>query len=181
MSKEIRRSCFLDFAHAYRTLIKREIINSNFTNMKIAHHFSRFAIVVTVIFSSCSKGEDVENPNATNDINLLNTADWIVSAKHVQHIIQGNLGGSFGTQAFSLQSPNELRWYLWFKHMSGYQDPIEIILNSQNAVVVNKPTGNTGTDFRPFKTIYGGNPGKRISRFPIPIILLCSRTIKILI
>lgn len=109
-----------------------------------------------VLLTSCKKDDD-DLTNTTKNITLLNTNDWKVVAQHAQPKTQGNLGGSFGTQAFSLQSPNELRWYLWFSHMSGYQDPIEIILNNQNAVVVNKPTGNTGTDFRPIKTIYSGN------------------------
>lgn len=123
--------------------------------MKAIQTLKTVVLGFTVLFSSCTKNQDVENPNTTNKINLLNGNDWIVSAQHAQHKVQGNLGGSFQTQAFSLQSPNELRWYLWFSHMTGYQDPIEIIFNKQNAVAVNKPTDGTGTDFRPIKTIYG--------------------------
>ena len=137
--------------HNYLT--KKRGNNSNFTMMKATQYFSRFAIVIAVMFSSCSKDDDIEHPNTTNNIQLLNTEDWTVAAQHAQPKTQGNLGGSFETQAFNMQSPNELRWYLWFKHMSGYQDPIEIILSNQNTVAV----GNTGTDFRPIKTIYVGD------------------------
>jgi len=41
--------------------------------------------------------------------------------------------------------------------MTGYQDPIEIVLNNQNAVIVNKPAGNSGSDFRDIKIIYGAD------------------------
>lgn len=116
----------------------------------------KMTILFTVVLMTSCKKDDEDLINTTNNINILNTQEWRVVAQHKQPKTQGNLGGGFETQNFSFQSPTELRWYLWFKHMSGYQDPIEIILNNQNAVVVNKPTGNTGTDFRPIKTIYGG-------------------------
>lgn len=124
--------------------------------MKVLSGLTLTILFTLVLLSSCKKNED-ESTNTANNITILNTNEWKVVSHHAQPKTQGNLGGGFETQAFSLQSPNELRWYLWFKHMSGYQDPIEIILNNLNTVVVNKPTGNTGTDFRPFKTIYGGD------------------------
>ena len=123
--------------------------------MKMIQYFSGVTIVLLILFSSCSKDNNLENPNTINNIQLLNTKNWIVSASHAPYKTQGNLGGSFQTQAFSLQSPSELRWCLWFEHMSGFQDPIEIILNNLNAVTVHTTAGNTGTDFRSIKTIYG--------------------------
>ncbi len=125
--------------------------------MKTIPYFSCFAIAIAVIFSSCTKGDDVENPNATNNINLLNTKDWTVAAQHAQQIIQGNLGGSFGTQAFSLQSPGELRLYLLFAAQTYLSDFTEIVLNNQNKVTVSKPAFGSSTDFREIKTIYGGD------------------------
>ncbi len=113
-------------------------------------------ILTTVFLSSCKKKDDV-NPNNPNNITLLNTNNWKVVAQHVQPKTQGNLGGSFGTSAFSLQKQGELRWYLYFYDMIGYQDPIEIVLNQQNEATVSKPTGNTGSDFRDIKTIYGAD------------------------
>lgn len=124
--------------------------------MKALQFLQITTLFTIVLLTSCKKVDD-GHTNTKENITLLNTNNWKVVAQHAQPKTQGNLGGSFETQAFNLQSPNKLRWYLWFKHMSGYQDPIEIILNNQNTVVVNNPTGSTGTDFRPFKTIYGGD------------------------
>lgn len=108
-------------------------------------------ILITGLFPSCNNDDD-SNPN---NITLLNTNKWKVVANHIEKKQQGVLGGAFGTIAFSLQKQNELRWYLCFSHMSGYQDPIEIVVNNQNVVTVTKPAGNTGSDFRAIKTIYG--------------------------
>lgn len=124
--------------------------------MKVLQVLKMIFLFTVVLLTSCKKDDD-DLTNTTKNITLLNTNNWKVVAQHTQPKTQGNLGGSFQSQAFNFQSPGELRWYLWFQHMSGYEDPIEIILNNQNAVVVNKPTGGTGTDFRPIKTIYGGD------------------------
>lgn len=35
--------------------------------IKTIQYFSRFAIVIAVMFSSCSKDDDVENPNNWTD------------------------------------------------------------------------------------------------------------------
>jgi len=114
-------------------------------------------VLTSVLLYSCEKGDDVINPNPDNpnNITLLNSNQWTVVANHIHKKQQGVLGGTFGTAAFSLQKEEELRWYLFFSHMTGYEDPIEIIVNNQNAVTINKPTANTGSDFRPIKTIYG--------------------------
>lgn len=113
-------------------------------------------VLTTVLLSSCQKDDDTNpNPDNPNNITLLNSNEWTVVANNVQKKQQGVLGGSFGTAAFSLQKQDELRWYLSFSHMTGYQDPIEIVVNSQNAATVNKPTGNISSDFRAIKTIYG--------------------------
>lgn len=125
--------------------------------MEIKNLLKATILALAIVLASCKKDQNNDKAGGANNISLLNTSEWKVVAKHAQKKIQGNLGGSFETQAFTMQSPTELRWYLWFKHMNGYQDPIEIILNNQNTVVVNQPTRNTGTDFRPFKTIYGGD------------------------
>ena len=98
-------------------------------------------VLTTVLLSSCKKDDDtIPNPDNPNNITLLNSNEWTVVANHIQKKQQGVLGGSFGTTAFSLQKVDELRWYLYFSHMNGYQDPIEIVLNNQNAVTINKPT-----------------------------------------
>jgi hypothetical protein len=109
-----------------------------------------------VLLTSCKKKDD-DLSNTTENINLLNTNEWGVVAKHAQPITQGNFGGHFGTQAFSLQSPNELRWYLLFAAQSYYSDFTEIVLNKQNIVTVSKPSTGSSTDFREIKTVYGGN------------------------
>jgi hypothetical protein len=113
-------------------------------------------VLTTVLLSSCKKDDDtIPNPDNPNNITLLNSNEWTVVANNVQKKQQGVLGGSFGTAAFSLQKQDELRWYLSFTHMNGFEDPIEIVVNSQNAATVNKPTGNMASDFRAIKTIYG--------------------------
>lgn len=119
-----------------------------------AIQFITTTVLASVLLSSCKKDDDI-NPNNPNNITLLNSNQWTVVANHIQKKQQGVLGGTFGTTAFSLQKQDELRWYLYFSHMSGYQDPIEMVVNNQNAVTVNKPTGNAGSDFRDIKTIYG--------------------------
>lgn len=120
--------------------------------MKIFNLFSIVVLATIVLLSSCKPDEDID-PNNPNNITILNTNQWSVVANHIEKKQQGVLGGSFVTQAFSLQKAGELRWFLWFRHMTGYQDPIEIVVNNQNAVTVNKPTGSN--PFRPIKTIYG--------------------------
>ncbi len=116
------------------------------------------ALFITVLLSSCKKEDDVvPNHDNPNNITLLNTSQWTVVASHIQKKQQGNLGGRFGTSAFSLQKQDELRWYLYFSHMTGIQDPIEIVVNNQNAVTVTKPPGNMASDFRDIKTIYGAD------------------------
>jgi hypothetical protein len=124
--------------------------------MKAIPSFSILALVIAALLSSCSKDDDI-NSNHPNNITLLNTNQWKVVANHIRKKQQGVLGGGFYTQAFSLQKPGELRWYLYFAHMSGYQDPIEIVLNNQHVATVNMPTGNMASDFRPIKTIYGAD------------------------
>lgn len=99
--------------------------------MKALHFLQITTLFTIVLLTSCKKVDD-GLPSTTKNITLLNTNYWKVVAQHVQPKPQGNLGGSFETQAFNLQSPNKLRWYLWFKHIAGYEDPIEIILNNQN-------------------------------------------------
>ncbi|MBL7837524.1 MAG: hypothetical protein JNM67_08410 [Bacteroidetes bacterium] len=121
-----------------------------------AIQFITMTALTAVLLSSCKKDDDISpNPDNPSNITLLNSNEWTVVANNVQKKQQGVLGGSFGTAAFSLQKQDELRWYLYFSHMTGYQDPIEIVINNQNTVTVNKPTGNTGSDFRDIKTIYG--------------------------
>ncbi|MVZ60454.1 hypothetical protein [Sphingobacterium humi] len=126
--------------------------------MNIFNILKMTLLAFTVTLFSCTKDDGVEiNPNNPNKVTLLHSNQWTTVAQHTQPKTQGNLGGSFQTQTFRMQSPTELRWYLWFTHMSGYQDPIEIILNNQNTVAVNKPSGTTGSDFRSIKTIYGAD------------------------
>lgn len=122
--------------------------------MKTTQHFTLLIILFAVLYS-CKK-DDI-NPDNLNNITLLNSNQWKVVASHIQKKQQGALGGGFGTTTFSLQKQDELRWYLYFTDMSSYQDPIEIVVNNQNIVTVNKPIGNTSTDFRPIKTIYGSD------------------------
>lgn len=118
--------------------------------------FITMTVLTTVLLSSCKKDDDtIPNPDNPNNITLLNSNEWTVVANNVQKKQQGVLGGSFGTAAFSLQKQDELRWFLYFTHMSGFQDPIEIVVNSQNAVTISKPIAKTASDFRAIKTIYG--------------------------
>ncbi|MFV0605038.1 MAG: hypothetical protein ACK5NK_04270 [Niabella sp.] len=124
--------------------------------MKALQYFSVLVLVFAILLSSCNKDDDT-NPDNPNNITLLNTNQWKVVANHIQKKQQGVLGGRFGTAAFSLQKQDELRWFLYFTHMSGYQDPIEIVLNNQNVATVNMPTGNMASYFRPIKTIYGAD------------------------
>lgn len=124
--------------------------------MKALHFLQVTTLFTIVLLTSCKKDDD-GLANTKENITLLNTNQWTVASGHIEKKQQSVLGGSFGTSAFSLQKQGELRWYLYFYHMTGYQDPIEIVLNQQNEATVSKPTGNTGSDFRDIKTIYGAD------------------------
>lgn len=122
-----------------------------------ALQFITMTVLTSVLLSSCQKDDNKNsNPDNPNNITLLNSNQWTVVATNIEKKQQGTLGGRFGTAAFSLQKQDELRWYLYFSDMRSYQDPMEIVVNSQNAVTINKLTisGNS-SDFREIKTIYG--------------------------
>lgn len=126
--------------------------------MRIQSSLLAFSMITIVSLASCKKEKDSDdNGNPPPALTILKNNNWKVAASLTREKFQGVLGGSFYTVSFGLQKQDELRWYLWFRDMSSFADPTEIILNTQNAVTINKPPAPGATDFRQFKTIYQGN------------------------
>lgn len=93
-----------------------------------------------ILLFACDKDDPgTSDPDAPqSSLTLLKSSQWKVVGKQSHLKLEGAAGGSFGTMAFTLQKPDELRWYTIYHTMSSYSDANEMIFNTRGEVTINK-------------------------------------------
>lgn len=109
--------------------------------MKFSSNISVYLLVAFSLLVSCKKNEVKDptgSPTNPTEFVVLKSSQWKIVGKQSLQILEGSLGGGMGTVAFSLQKPDELRWYSSHKTMSYVSEHNEMVINKQGEVVIQK-------------------------------------------